>query len=57
MSADKEEEMNERTKVARGEDAVKISAVIDEEISSSGKPTIADRRLRMNVFKVGSRRE
>lgn len=57
IRADKEEEMNERSKVASGEDAVNMSAVIDEEISSSGRPTIADKRLRMNVFKVGRRRE
>lgn len=57
IRADKEEEMNERSKVARGEDAVNMSAVIDEEISSSGRPIIADKRLRMNVFKVGRSRE
>lgn len=51
--AEREEEMNERTRVASGEDTVRISAVMDEAISSSGSPTIADKRLRMNVFKVG----
>lgn len=57
IRADSEDEMNERTKVARGDDAVRMSAVIDEEMSSSGRPTTADRRLRMNVFKVGRRSE
>lgn len=57
IRADSEDEMNERTSVARGDDAVRMSAVIDEEMSSSGRPTIADRRLRMNVFKVGRSRE
>lgn len=57
IRAEREEEMNERTSVASGEDAVRMSAVIDEEISSSGKPTIADSKLRMKVFKVGRRSE
>jgi hypothetical protein len=57
IRAESEEEMNERTSVAKGEDAVRISAVMDEEMSSSGRPTIADSRLRMNVFKVGRSRE
>jgi hypothetical protein len=57
MMAESDDEMNDRSSVTRGEDAVRMSAVIDEEMSSSGKPTIADRRLRMKVFKVGRRRE
>lgn len=57
IMAEREEEIKDRSSVARGEEAVKISAAIDEEISSSGRPTIADSRLRMKVFKVGRRRE
>jgi hypothetical protein len=57
IKADSEDEMNDKTSVARGDDAVRMSAVIDKEISSSGKPTIAVRRLRMKVFKVGRRSE
>lgn len=52
-----DEEMKERTRVARGEDAAKISAVMDEVMSSSGRPTIAESRLRIKVFKVGSSSE
>ena len=55
IRAEREEEMNERTSVASGEDAVRMSAVIDEDMSSSGRPTIADSKLRMKVFKVGRR--
>ena len=57
INADKDVEMNDRTKVAIGEVDVRMSAVIEDEISSSGSPTMADRRLRMNVFKVGRSRE
>lgn len=57
IRADSEVEMNDTTRVARGDDAVRMSAVIDMEMSSSGKPAIADRRLRMKVFKVGRRSE
>ena len=57
IKADSEDEMNDKIKVARGDDAVRMSAVIDIERSSSGKPTIAVRRLRMKVFKVGRRSE
>lgn len=57
IRADSEDEMNDRTSVARGDDAVRMSAVIDVEMSSSGKPAIAVRRLRMKVFKVGRRSE
>ena len=39
IMAASDEEMKDRTRVARGEDAVKISAVMDEVISSSGRPT------------------
>lgn len=55
--AERDEEINDRSSVASGEEAFKISAAIDEEISSSGRPTIADRRLRMKVFKVGRSNE
>lgn len=57
MSAESDEETNDRTSVARGEGAVRISAAMDEAISSSGKPMIAERRLRMKVFKVGRSNE
>lgn len=51
--AEMEEEMKERTRVANGDDTVRISAVMVDAMSSSGSPTMADKRLRMNVFKVG----
>ena len=54
---DRAEEINDRTSVAAGDAAVRISAVIDDAVSSSGKPAIADKRLRMKVFRVGSTRE
>jgi hypothetical protein len=57
MRAESDDEIKDRTNVIKGEDAVKMSAVMEEDMSSSGKPTIAERRLRMNVFKVGRRRE
>lgn len=57
INADKDVEMNDRTKVEIGEVDVRMSAVMEDEISSSGSPTIADRRLRMNVFNVGRSRE
>ena len=57
MMADRAEEINERMSVATGEAEVRISAVIEEAISSSGRPTMADKRLRIKVFIVGSRRE
>ena len=53
MRADKDDEMNEIMSVAKGEGAVKISAVIEEAMSSSGRPMIAESRLRIKVFKVG----
>lgn len=55
--ADSDEETNDKIKVARGDGAVKMSAASDDAISSSGSPTIADKRLRMNVFNVGRRSE
>ena len=51
--AEREDETNDRRRVASGDVAVKISAPIDEETSSSGRPIIADRRLRIKVFNVG----
>lgn len=57
MMADREVEMKDRRSVATGEVDVKISAVMEDDISSSGKPTIADSRLRMNVFNVGRSKE
>lgn len=55
--ADSDEEMNDRINVATGEVDVRMSAVMEDVTSSSGRPTIADSRLRMKVFKVGRRRE
>lgn len=55
--ADREEEMKESTKVINGEVDVRISLAMDGVMSSSGNPTMADSRLRMNVFKVGRSRE
>jgi hypothetical protein len=40
-----------------GEDAVRISRFGAAESESSGKPKMADRRLRINVLRVGRRRE
>lgn len=57
MIADREVEMKDRRSVTTGEVDVKMSAVMEDEISSSGKPTMADSRLRMNVFNVGRSRE
>ena len=57
MRAARDEEMNDNNMVATGEVDARISAVIDEAISSSGRPTIAERRLRMKVFNVGSNSE
>lgn len=36
---------------------MRMSAVMDDVISSSGNPTMADKRLRMKVFRVGRSRE
>lgn len=52
-SAETDVEMNDRRRVTRGEGAVKMSAVMDEEMSSSGRPTMAASKLRMNVLRVG----
>lgn len=55
--ADRAEEMKDRRRVVEGEAAVRMSAVMEEAMSSSGRPTMADRRLRMKVFRVGRRSE
>lgn len=55
--ADREEEIKDRISVANGDAAVRTSAVIEDVTSSSGKPTMADRRLRMKVLSVGRSRE
>jgi hypothetical protein len=52
-TAEREEEINERTRVATGEVEVRISLAIDGVMSSSGNPTMAESRLRMKVFRVG----
>lgn len=52
-----EVEISERSRVAMGEVEVKMSEAREGEISSSGKPTMAERRLRMKVFNVGWSRE
>lgn len=43
--------------VAPGEDTVKISSVSDDAAPISGKPMIADKRLRRKVLSVGRRSE
>lgn len=50
---DKAEEIKDRIKVVLGEATVRISSVIDDAVPSSGKPKMADRRLRIKVFRVG----
>jgi hypothetical protein len=55
--AEREEEIKERIRVATGEVEVRISLAMDGVMSSSGNPTMAERRLRMKVFKVGRSRE
>lgn len=55
--AESEEEIKERMRVANGEEAVRISAVMDDALSSSGRPTTAAKRLRIKVFSVGRSRE
>lgn len=57
IRAEMDEEIKDRTSVAMGEVDARISAVMDEAISSSGRPTIADKRLRIKVFRVGSSSE
>ena len=57
IRAERDEEMKDSTRVATGDADARISAVVDEEMSSSGKPTMAERRLRIKVFKVGSSSE
>jgi hypothetical protein len=56
-SAETDDEMNDRRRVTKGEDAVRMSVAMDEEMSSSGRPTTAESRLRINVFRVGSSSE
>lgn len=57
MRDEMDEEINDSTSVAMGDVEARISAVMDEAISSSGRPTIAERRLRMNVLRVGNSNE
>lgn len=57
MRDERDEEINDSTSVAMGDVDARISAVMDEAISSSGRPTIAERRLRMNVLRVGNSNE
>lgn len=56
ISADKADEIKDKTSVAAGDATVRMSAVMDDEISSSGKPTMAESRLLMKVFRVGRSR-
>jgi hypothetical protein len=44
------------TKVVVGEVDVRISGIVTER-PSSGRPAMADRRLRINVLRVGKSRE
>ena len=57
MMADRADEIHDKTSVAAGDAAVRISVVMDEATSSSGRPAMADKRLRINVFMVGSSNE
>jgi hypothetical protein len=50
---DNADEINARINVVAGEATVRISSVIDDALPSSGKPKIADRKLRIKVFRVG----
>ena len=53
MSAERDDETKDRINVVKGEGAVNISADKDEVMSSSGRPAMAESRLRMKVFNVG----
>jgi hypothetical protein len=54
---DSAEAMNVIINVALGEDTVKISSVSDDALPVSGRPIIADKRLRRKVLSVGRRSE
>lgn len=57
ISAESDEDMQDRTRVVPGDAAVSISSARFVELPSSGKPRIAARRLRRKVLRVGRRRE
>jgi hypothetical protein len=57
MIDDSAEAINVIINVALGEDTVKISSVSDDALPISGKPIIADKRLRRKVLSVGRRSE
>lgn len=57
MIDDSADEMKDKIRVVIGEAAVKMSAVIGDAIASSGIPRMADSRLLMKVFRVGSSNE
>jgi hypothetical protein len=50
---DSAEAMKVITNVALGEDTVKMSSVIADALPISGRPMIADNRLRIKVLSVG----
>lgn len=53
MIDDSAEAMKVMINVAPGEETVKMSSVIDEALPISGRPMIADNRLRIKVLSVG----
>jgi hypothetical protein len=57
MIDDSAEAMNVIINVALGEDTVKMSSVSDDALPISGRPIIADKRLRRKVLSVGRRSE
>lgn len=57
MIDDNAEATNVMINVAVGEDTVRISSVSDDASPISGRPIIADKRLRRKVFRVGRRSE
>lgn len=57
MIEDSAEAMNVIISVAVGEDTVKMSSVSDDALPISGRPIIADKRLRRKVLSVGRRSE
>jgi hypothetical protein len=54
---EREDDINESISVVPGDATVRMSSESEAALPSSGKPKIADRRLRMNVLSVGRRRE
>lgn len=57
ITEERAEDTSVKANVVVGDTAVRISDAIGAELLSSGRPRIADKRLWMKVFKVGSNRE